>query len=285
MSKLAGLFRIGTHTDEGVQIVFDSYADFVTAGARSATKRRRERIVKESEWFGADNLDHAVSMARAGLPRAGIEALRVSDDMKDRFDAAAGDTYVETYGTAGSFVDMGRYVTGEPECMIDYELIPSDTAQRIVTIACNIAVLGHVSADAIEKRGQATVAAIEAIETTGRQVEVWADMTSRCRDGSNRVVRLSVLIKRAGEAFDVGRFMFAMTSPAMFRVFGLTAREGEACPKSFRDGLNGGRTETGVWRLSDYPPGTVYMKAIQPNDDPVEHAKRVLKETGLAVNR
>lgn len=278
------LYRLGTQNNDGSQIIFDSFNAFITHAEQNPNGDRRLTNFHNENWHGARNLEHAVTTARAGLPGDGVKALAVAQTASADYRALDGYRAETFFDTAGAYVDMGRYLSGEPDCMVDYQFQQVNEIRPVVTVACNVAVLASVDADAIRARGEATVAAIQAIETSGRSVEVWADMTSKCcADGyRDKSVRVSVLIKRAGDVFDIGKFMFCMTSPAMFRVFGFNAREGIA--HRYRDMIDGGATRKGVWRLTDYPEGTVYMRALNANDDPAEHARRVLVETGLAAH-
>ena len=275
------LYRIGKEDASGSQIIFDSLSDFLDHAEQNPNGSRHRGSFYDAEWCGAASLADALQQARNGLPADGLKALSVADRKADAYktlDAYRADAF---FDTAGAYVDMGRYVEGEPSCMVDYQFQQVNEVKPVVTVVVNVAVLARVSVEAIRERGLHTVAAIKAIETSGRSVEVWADMTSKCMIDSNKTIRVSTLIKRAGDVFDLGKFMFCMTSPAMFRVFGFNAREG--IDTRVRDLIGGGSTRTDEWRLTDYPEGAAYMRALSPRDKPEQHARQILVDTGLAV--
>ncbi len=139
------------------------------------------------------------------------------------------------YVMVGAQVDMGRFVSGEPEHILQY----SPVEKRPITIWVNIGAAGFVGAKEILNRGMALAAIINSLEATGYSTEIKAvsstyirgkseetkgkendqEMLERLKEESkkDKLIFISISIKKFGELLDYGRMAFWMGHPAALR--------------------------------------------------------------------
>lgn len=278
-------------------MTFPSYSAFIAHNRQNVNKSLdrdlASKVTYNDDFAGLiPSISDACNLAATGLPADGIAALDAVrlkvDGIKQRLNAPQFVPYLDT---AGSFVDMGRFVTGEPECMVNYVLDRAPSVETVVPIAVNMAVLGKVPTEDIAARGRAIVAIIEAIQTVGRNVELWADMSSTGGWGttagtsnSNYLARFAIMLKPADQPLDTGALMYAMTHASFFRALGFNTRH--TLPSKWQNaldvGFGYGRTVKGSKSVErDYPAGTLYIPALQPGDDVDGLAERVLTNLGI----
>jgi len=183
--------------------------------------------------------------------------------------------------TEGGQVDIGLYLSGEPECMVSYDLDMTTQVKPIVTLVVATGILGRVSAQAIAERGKRVMALLQAIELAGIQAEVWSDSTTN--GGSGMTARISVRLKAAGEPFDAGQLMYCMTANSMHRTLGFNTKDHFPPRWSKVMGQSSGYGSTALGDLieaGDYPEGTVYLRALRDNSDKL-NVEDTLRELGL----
>ncbi|QWT30644.1 hypothetical protein SEA_ROSE5_129 [Mycobacterium phage Rose5] len=288
--------RVGTQTDTDIQYVFESFAEFVqynqerVAAEVNKSIRTRNRA-GDGVWHGSvKSVSEACELAAKGLPKDGVDALALASvKAKGMVQEIRTPQYVNCMDTAGAYVDMGRFVTGEPECMVDYALQEDTAVQTVIPIVVNMAVVGGVRHEEIAKRGRAIVALIDAVQATGRSVELWADMSSNGCDrgsfnGSDYMARFSIPLKRADQPTDAGMLMYAFTHASFFRVLGFNTRH--TLPARWQRALDVGGgygvTVRGAKSVErDYPQGSVYISALRYGENHDETVREALRELGL----
>lgn len=120
-------------------------------------------------------------------------------------------TFSSRYDVAGAEVDMGRFLSGEPECMIEsvpFQVARQGRAVRVVVPGCYS---GETSTVSVRSRGAAIVALCLTLSRAQHPVEVWVGFTNHGGSGSaeNRYAYM-VRVQRANEPLDEGRIMFAL---------------------------------------------------------------------------
>lgn len=202
---------------------FDSFDAFVEQAISSKDKWAASRTGSE-DFTGTKTFDDAVTLARNGWPDGTkkILALRASMDgaVRSLVNARA-STY--SYDMSGEFVDVGRFLSGEPECFgIEVQDFGNISAP-IVKIVANIGASGCVSTDALFMRGASIVAAIDILESLGRRVEVW--MAKGSKHYSKKQHEIYVMLKQANQPLNIDRVAFAIAHPATLRRFCFSVME------------------------------------------------------------
>lgn len=141
------------------------------------------------------------------------------------------------WGEAGSQVDVARFLSGEPECMM--ETVRARRAAPVLKIAVERCVPHYVTAEEIRATGASVLAVVEALRTSGVPSEVWVTFsinTNYSRDGGTYSLSEQVLVQEAGYALDLDRLAFWVGNPASFRRLAFALYEQE--PQAVRDKFN-----------------------------------------------
>lgn len=202
---------------------FDSFEKFIEQAlvvpSKQDSSSSRQHLSGSEPWHGTNTFEEAVEIARRGWPEGAAKALElraeVESAVRDLINARS-TTY--SYDVAGEYVDIGRHLSGEPECFGIEVADGSSVSRPVVKIVANLAASGSVSTKSLFVRGAAIVAAIDILEALGRRVEVWvAHGSTKSRSGSGRVHETHALVKSADQPLDVDRLGFAIAHPACLR--------------------------------------------------------------------
>lgn len=213
---------------------FNSFDDILTyAEGPSAMPdtSRASRRQGEVSFFGTKDFASAIHQAKYGWPEGLRQIQKLADSIKTLVAAKAtlkSDTF---YSTSGACVDVGRYLSGEPEDMLEFEMTES-AGKKIFTVTLNVAASACVHADTLYNRGAAVIALVDLLEKAGYSCEIMA-VDPRERNGKLCVVRVPV--KVAGQHLDQDRLAFAVASPSFLRrlLFSCNEREDMAVINEF----------------------------------------------------
>lgn len=224
------------------------------------------------------SFNDALKMAREGWTEQLPETLAIAESavilaeqehMMDSFSQPAWDV-------TGAEVDVARYLSGEPECMIDFPLTKTSKQGRVITLVVSGTTSSAISGDTILRRGQLMVALTLALSRLGHAVELWWNFHGAAKHHGQRSVghcEVSVKVKGVNDELDPAAIMFAYAHPAMQRriSFGITER---CC------------TVHSVMEPTRelYPEGSIFLPALEsawdvPDAD--EFLKKYLGELGL----
>jgi hypothetical protein len=132
------------------------------------------------------------------------------------------------YATSGGAVDVGRWLTGEPECMYSFVPMPNERMGRVVKIFIDYGASASFSAEFIRQRGIVFCALVDALQKMRIACEVWGETA----------VYVSVIIKMhttvvklhdATAQMDIDELMFALANPSMLRRITFSVREFAGC--------------------------------------------------------
>jgi len=225
---------------------FDTWEEFIASAEKSSYRGWDAGHSDGSEdFYGTRTFEEATKLARDGWAEgaARVQSIRASlGEVISTLVAARAESI--GYDVAGDYVDVGRFLSGEPECF-GVRVCDESQSKPVVRINVNTAVSASVSASAIFGRGAAILAAIDVIEATGSRVEVWAVNCNATFNGKT-VHETYVLIKSASQPIDIDRLAFAFChqsshrrlSFSVFEHYGI--RAGESCPHevSITEGIN-----------------------------------------------
>lgn len=195
--------------------------------------RLRGSRFKRDEMFNqVSHFEEAAKLARFGWQDGANRLYKMREAVKSRIDLPFSDFRPE-YAVAGDVVDMGRFVTGEPEHMMRMPIDYTEKRQIIFTVdtnvscrACNYRACGNhpVRETAMFYRGAAVSAVVESLERLGYAVgvKVQAATMHQMPDGNPRswiregdrfesVAFLNEMwLKKPGEFLDAPRLIFAL---------------------------------------------------------------------------
>jgi hypothetical protein len=205
--------------------VFTGWQHFVDTVRRpmSPDVDGHSTLERDYDWaLGASYAD-ALRMACTGWAE-GFKAVSLKADALCQ--AHGGLELSPRFAEAGDEVDVGMFLSDEPECMVEYPLEPK--RKPVVKIVVSASFSAGIGAEEIYNRGAAVLAAIDLLEGSGVRVEVDLDMGTET--GRNQF-RRTIPLKAADEALDRDKLAFAICHPAtlrrlMFRLHEQSGQEG-----------------------------------------------------------
>jgi len=197
---------------------FDTFEEFVRQALvvpkRQDSCSSRQKSWGTPPWHGTDKFEEAVELARRGWPEGSAKALEFRASIADAVrEIITSRSQSVSYDVSGQWVDIGRYLDGEPECFGNLEATGDTASQPVVKLYVNLAASGAVSVESLFARGAVILAAIDVLEATGRRVEVIAAKGSRGRT----IHETYVTIKRADQPVDADRLAFVLAHAACLR--------------------------------------------------------------------
>lgn len=242
----------------------------------------RQRIAHEhtysQDWNMVESFEEGLAIARDGWHAELGDTLRVAEAAVEKVSKEFElTTFEAVHDVVGSTVDVGLYLSGDPECMIDMVLTPTVKQGRVITLCASISRSAHVDVGEIVARGRVVVALAIALSQLGYALEIWADMTTSTGPDDKYVTQQRYLLQAAGEALDVERVMFGLAHPAMSRVVGFAIRDGQ--PGTF-----GTSSQKPINPVEDLPEGTLYLPCLftpKPIKDTDKQLVAWLKQLGI----
>lgn len=131
----------------------------------------------------------------------------------------------------GYSVDVGSYLSNDPECFFSREYEQRNYPGRIFKLVVSISFSSSIRPETIIQRGAMICALVDAIEYAGHRVEVVCnDATSvsqynREYSADNWWFEVFVTIKKANQALDMSDLAFCLAHPAMLRRFMFSVAE------------------------------------------------------------
>lgn len=200
-------------------VTYESVGKFVEAACVNAGDLSKcSQTIGESGFHGTETFAEAVEQSKKGWPE-GVERLSkvraTLDHLVAKTIAVKGKNL--RWDVTGDFLDVGRYLAGEPEC--NGEFRDEDEGQlqtRVVRLVANVSAMGGVNSASIFSAGAALYAAVDILESLGHRVELWLGSGSEHNSNSKRL-QVYVLIKDASQQFDPDRLAFFLCSNASLR--------------------------------------------------------------------
>jgi hypothetical protein len=175
----------------------------------------------DPDWYGSANFGESLTMAHNGWSAIRADVDKIMARIKDRIKDVTPTVFDMAHDVSGMMVDMGAFMSGEPECMLYPVPVASRRSGKVVRIHYNTGAMAYVNGDVMIKRGVAVLALVDALNALGVNCEVWTE--SAAKNGGRTAVVLAC-IKQAHESLDINRLMFVLANPSFHRRFNFAAR-------------------------------------------------------------
>lgn len=194
-------------------------------GALQRTRTKSNGLV----WYGGWSFKKTLQRARGeGYSEALPEVEQLVSHVEKTVDTDRHiSTFESRFDVAGAEVDMGRFLSGEPECMVESSPIRIARKGRCVRIVVPVAYSAFTDPAVVRARGAAIVALCDILARAQHPLEVWAVLACSGDAGKSRYVP-AVLVQAADQPLDMGRIMLALAHPSMFRRLGFSFGEHES---------------------------------------------------------
>lgn len=190
---------------------WNSWGEYVDAAAATPeTNRGMGDGNYERNFYGYETLQEAVEHARHGWsePRKEVDVL--VGKISDKVAPVTKPAFTSYFDVSGGTVDIGRFLDGEPECMVETRMVEIAQSGRVVGILINGCYSAGIKDKDIRVRGAAVVGLIDALEKAQYSTEVWLEI-------SHKTISYLVKLKGASDALDIDTLMFAIGNKGCFR--------------------------------------------------------------------
>lgn len=184
-----------------------------------------------------DNLgfERTLEAVKSGFPDFSAPVQAMAEKLTGQLEVDTCNAGLEWKPDGGSFVDIGRFVTGEPDHYIEFCEAPK---RRAITIVLEQSASCGVDAKTLKRRGAAALAVAGVLERRGFAVQLIARNSRQLyRNGHNDTCWDDIIVKPFGMPWDADAV--AITGhPAFFRRFCFALDE--SLPETFVRGLISG---------------------------------------------
>lgn len=151
--------------------------------------------VKEGRWSGSESFKQSITDAREGLNLGAVDlGINQKEKLHDYINRA-------TYAVSGGTVDVGKFLTGEPECMIDFQ---TEDAPKFVTINVDVSESCGTPDEVFRRKSIAVGCLVDELENNGFRVKL--NVVTNCdrRNGFKKLVGV-ICIKDYQEKLSVAQ--------------------------------------------------------------------------------
>ena len=267
----------------------DSISEMIDAMQHASEQQEQSGLraaslkIDEWRWSDTKTMDEALELARYGWEE-GRQHLRQAVGRIALDQLVGRRPIVESrLDFAGDEVDIGAYLHGEPEHMVDYQ-VRQDTHGKQAMMYVNASMASRVSSERIMQRGGALYAAIEALRTEGYSLGLtMVDSTQNNR--FSHYTEYQIPVVRPGGYLDIDTAAFCLAHPAFLRrgVFALNEHESNDLRYSMGFMAGQGYGEP-IPMVSDLPPHSFLIDQgegldLRSDDDMQRFAQKVVDRT------
>lgn len=233
--------------------------------------------------YGATSVAHAFEISAQGwaeqMPKATEVVGQVMQSVGDRIDL----TPKVMMDVQGSVVDMGSYMTGEPECMVSFPLEDECRNDKVLKVLLDPGASGGYSEEYLATRAAAVSALLDVLQMLGHALEIW--VASPVKEGRIQIHATVTKINEAGRYVSLQDIMYWCGHPSLLRRMVFTHRHMDGIgsgmgatmrmPQAVKDIVS---PDVVVERGENLPYGTP-----DPGYDPEGWVMHTLQALGLAA--
>lgn len=202
---------------------FDRFGELykhLTTSEYHAPKHQRDSHDPNYGFTRTHTFDEALDLLQVGWPEGLVEMGGMVEDIERTLLERVPGPVIERDVT-GSDVDIGAFLTGEPEHMIEWKPNPAPTDGVKILVNCTAS--ADVSPATIMSRGAAVVSMLHAL----RIMEIPSDLYLAWGNQSRQAFTAVLHASRPDHEADIERLAFAIAHPSMLRrlVFALMEQE------------------------------------------------------------
>lgn len=165
-----------------------------------------------NKWNGG-TYESATKKLTTGWTEGAVRVAKVRAELNDSVEQIVAENKDAIhFDTEGTWADIGRLATGEPECCGFFD---QGGSSKVVKIIANICVSASVSTETMFARGAATCAAVDILEALGYRVELVVAIGMAGYDAERKDVQ--AVLKSADQPVDSDRIAYALCHPSFFR--------------------------------------------------------------------
>lgn len=211
---------------------YESFSELIDTAVKPASRSlARER--GRADWYGTATFEDAVELARHGWSEGRTEVDSLIDELVGSLVDQLTESFVSVHDVEGGAVDVAAFLTGEPECMIRFDITEESAQREVVKILVSGFNTWNLDSRIIRNRGIAVCALLDLISRAGKSIELWVETCSASSGRGNSLHSELVKVKDAASYLDVNQVMYAMAHESLFRR--IHAAAGEQEPERIRN--------------------------------------------------
>jgi hypothetical protein len=143
--------------DDKITIVFDSLADLTRTLVHNKTRHS-----VSNTFMGTSCIytwEQAIEMLRFGWKEGAERITEIANSFSGKLDVVEEKAFEIEYDVVGDYIDMGRFMSGEPECFGRIDIVERE--KQSITVKVSASFAAHVKSSTIERRGAAILSLIE----------------------------------------------------------------------------------------------------------------------------
>lgn len=248
-----------------------------------ANKKPESSQTGDFSFCQTSSLADACTLALQGWTECRPDVDALLSDLQDSINNVMSDHYVVQHDVAGADVNMGLFMSGEPECMMQFVPEPEARMGRVVRVLVNGVVSGGTPKERIVKRGVAVLALVNTLHLMGVGIELWFESAI---EGTDKKTYSTVCkLHDSSQPLDIDNVMFALAHPSMLRRLVFSVQEQSKYKRQQRatEGQGYGYcTNLALGKVMDFD---VTVERLQYSDPVVENPLEwiVGKVTGLGL--
>lgn len=215
--------KVPSHVTE-YETYYDSVSAFVhdANGGTDFPASKRQSRKADKDWAMTASFEEAVRFALYGWDEGIRHIVGLNDRIQEKV-ARVVPHYGMELSETGADVDVATYLTGERACMWDW--IDDAGRKPVVRVTVNAMASGWVPAQHYMTAGVMAASLIDALEQTGRRVELEVQNSISSFGGSRGKSITRVQAKLPNDALDIGAIAFAVANPSYLRRIWFSAQE------------------------------------------------------------
>lgn len=250
---------------------FASMEDFIkyTSGPSEMDRSDRESLNGTFSFTQTSSFSEAVQLANVGWPDGAVKVRALAAEVGEVTGNIRRPEPV--YSVAGHQFDIGRVISGDPECWIEYDrgATQASAGDHVVRIIVNASASSAVRADAIIMRGVAACVLAAALEQARIPTEIlWEECCRPSNNGGDDLMVYRFPVKYASQPLDLGRMAFELAHPSCLRrlLFAANEREDANIRRrwGYRSGYGYGSPATDPLAAAD--PNVIYLDKLYADD-------------------
>lgn len=201
---------------------FDSFGEFIEFAKTNEAPLSSDKVERDG-WSQSETLVDACDLAYNGWSEVRPEVDKLLGDLEPRLAEAFGEYFVTDMQVSGASVDVGVFVTGEPECMMNFVPVPDARMGRVIKIVVAGTASHNIPSEHIRRRGIAVLALVDVIHKMGLGIELWWD--SSITGSGTTTYSTAVKLHDSNEPLDINTVMFGLAHPSMLRRLTFSVQE------------------------------------------------------------
>jgi hypothetical protein len=174
--------------------------------------KRSSRKTDDFHFYNSSNFNEGLRLAKFGW-KDSFKMVQLSNDL-DKLIPVSQFKESFVYDVSGSYPDVGKYLTGEPENMVQFI---TEEDQKKISVIINGGVSWSIDQKIQFNKGAAIVSLVSKLEDLGYRVEVTLLYCSESMVNDNVRHDSFIKIKEYHEQIDIDRFAFIFCNVAFNR--------------------------------------------------------------------